>query len=148
MAFGMPSSRYPSSMSEVLQPSITFRAATLEAVCRFGRSRPWNGDLAVRQAKFQVVHDELRLLYRKSTVLMFGVMDGGCSGGSYFSPRRDEIVLVGRLSVVTFLHEWAHVLHGPSEVAACRWSIQLFARSFPRQFERLTTDGHVLRLQA
>jgi hypothetical protein len=50
----------------------------------------------------------------------------------------------GRLSVVTYLHEFAHAL-GRDERGACRWSINLFRRVFPEQFARLAASGHTLR---
>jgi hypothetical protein len=45
--------------------------------------------------------------------------------------------------VVTVLHEWGHVL-GLGERGACRWSVNLFRRVFPREFERLARVGHLL----
>ena len=50
---------------------------------------------------------------------------------------------VGRLSVVTFLHEFGHAL-GYGERGACRWSINLFRRCFPRSFARCRQAGHTL----
>ena len=49
-----------------------------------------------------------------------------------------------RLSVVTYLHEFAHAM-GRDERGACRWSLNLFRRVFPEQFARLRTDGHTVR---
>src|SRR5205823_5295432 len=101
---------YPHSIAEVLDPPVRFRTATIEAVQRFSRSRPWRGSSEDRKAKFLAVHADLCRIYGTQTTLTFGVMDGGCSGGSHYNPSSDEIVVIGRLSVVSFLHEFAHAL--------------------------------------
>ena len=50
----------------------------------------------------------------------------GDSGSSAYCPITDTIRLTGKLSVITFMHEWGHVLKGHSEFEACRWSLRLF----------------------
>lgn len=140
----MPSHDYPQTVAEVLSPPVQFRASTLEAVRRFAASKPWQGSLVERKAKFQVLHDELCRIYKKRTTLTYGLLDGACSGASHFIPALDQIVLVGKLSVVTYMHEFAHAL-GRDERGAVRWSVSLFRRCFPRSFARCVPQGHVLR---
>ena len=137
---------YPRSVAEVLDPVIRFRRSTATAARRFARSRPWRGSVEERAAKFSSLHAELCRLYEKRTTLRLDVLDGGCSGRSFYSPFADEIVLVGRLSVITFLHEVGHVLYGRSELKACRWSLQLFKKTFPRSFSGLLFERHVARV--
>ena len=67
------------------------------------------------------------------------------SGSSCYSPATDTIILRGRLSVVSFLHEWGHHLFGRSEYKASGWSLNLFRRIFPRSWARLRFDGHMVR---
>jgi hypothetical protein len=55
---------------------------------------------------------------------------------------RCMLVLTGH-SVVTYLHEFAHAL-GRNERGACRWSLNLFCRVFPREFARCAQRGHCL----
>jgi len=138
---------YPQTVAEVLTPPVRFRRETLQAVRRLKRSFAWRGNAEERQLKLQNVHADLCRIYGKRTTLTFGVMDGGCSGRSYYSPSLDQIVLIGKPSVLTLLHEWSHVIYGPSEQQACRWSIQLFAQGFPRSFSRLSPERHMLRAQ-
>jgi hypothetical protein len=80
--------------------------------------------------------------------LRFERIDGIFSGASSCQRRGDgrpaAITMRGKLSVVTFLHEFAHAL-GRDERGACRWSINLFRRAFPEQYARLQADGHTLR---
>jgi hypothetical protein len=141
----MPISRnYPATVAEVLQPTMKFKRGTVPAVMNFKRTRPWRGSLAERKAKFGRFHQELCRVHSKSTALRFRLLDGGSSGNSHFIPSQDKITLVGKLSVVTYLHEFAHAI-GKDERGACRWSINLFARCFPRQFAKCRTEGHMLK---
>jgi hypothetical protein len=137
-------SDYPRSLSDVLDPPVAFRRETVAAVRRFARSRPWRGTADERKGKFDRLHRDLCAVYRKGTALRFGSMDGGCSGGSYFSPARNEIVLNGRLSVISYLHELAHAL-GRDERGSVRWSVNLFRLCFPRSFSRCVAEGHMVR---
>src|SRR4051812_10573912 len=101
---------YPQNLADVLDPPVVFRRRTLAAVRQFARSKPWRGSQEEREAKLLALHRELCAVYGKTTSLRFGVLDGADSGSSFYSPARDEIVLTGRLSVVTLLHEFAHAL--------------------------------------
>ena len=130
---------YPDSIDEVLDPPVRFRRQTVTAVTQFARMRPWRGTLEQRMEKFRMLHVELCAVYGKTTVVTFRTMDGGCSGSSHYDPRGGEMVLTGRLSVVTFLHEFAHAL-GRDERGACRWSLNLFRRCFPRSFARCRAE--------
>lgn len=136
---------YPNRVEDVLDPAITFDPKVVRTVERFARSKPWRGTRAQRQTKFRRLHLELARAYGISPprLLFAGSIDTD-SGRSCYMPRLDTIVLHG-LSVVTFLHEWGHKLHGRSEYEACRWSINLFRRCFPRSFAACRFDGHLLR---
>lgn len=141
----MPYSRnYPATIAEILDPPVCYRCATLAAVRRFARSRPWRGSFSHRRQKFELLHADLCRVYGKSTTLTLGEEDVRDSGESSYSPALDRIKLRGRLSVVTYLHEFAHAI-GRDERGACRWSSNLFRACFPRSFARCVADGHLLR---
>jgi len=143
----MPRRRnYPAHGSEVLDNSIRYRRATLRAVRRFARTRSWRGSLEARRVKFGALHRTLCEIYGRQTRLEFRG-GGGDSGSSSYSPGLDLITLRGRLSVVTYLHEFTHAL-GRDERAACRWSLNLFKTCFPRSFARCRFEGHVLYRRA
>ncbi len=144
----MPSADYPATVVEVLDDQISFRPASLRAVRIFATSNPWTGSLDQRKKKFCKLNRSMAAAYGiRKPELVFGNLDGSSSGRSYYEPGRHRIVLVGKLSVVTYLHEFAHA-RGMGEQGACRWSINLFRRCFPRQFSRLIQVGHTLvRLQ-
>ena len=137
-------SNYPTDGNELLEPPVQFREETIEAVQRFKESGPWTGTLEERMSKFRHFHDALCQIYGKQTTLRFGDLSGDCSGSSFYNRIDDEIVLQGKLSVVTFLHEYAHVL-GRDERGAVRWSVCLFRQVFPEEFAKCHFEGHMLR---
>ncbi len=138
-------SQYPQSLEAALGQPLTFRPSTLRAVQAFACSKPWRGTLEERQAKFQRLHANFCGIYSVKPMLVFEGDGTGESGGSSFQPGANVITLTGRLSVITLLHEWGHVLKGSSEFEACRWSLRLFQKCFPRSFGRLRWEGHVGR---
>ena len=135
---------YPATVIEVLDDGIEFKAATLEIVQAFAKTKPWSGSLNARMRKFLTLNQMLAEVEGIDVPeLIFKQINGGSSGGSYYEPGRHRIVLTGKLSVVTLLHECGHAL-GMDEQGACRWSINLFRICFPRQFSRLVHVGHTL----
>jgi len=140
---------YPDTVVECLSEGVKYRRGVIAAVKAFKRSGPWRGSIEGRKAKFQRLNEALAGVYGMPTPkLRFEGIDGSFSGASSClrgsNGRPAVITMRGRLSVVTFLHEFAHAL-GKDERGACRWSINLFRRVFPRQYARLQADGHVLR---
>ena len=135
---------YPATVAEVLDPPVRFRPSVVRAVKRFARSKPYRGTPDERRAKFVALHAALCSAYGKQTALAFGGLDGGDSGASNYRPATDLITVCGRLSVVTYLHEFAHAL-GRDEREAVRWSVNLFRVGFPRSFARCGQSGHMLR---
>ncbi len=145
----MPNGGYPSTVAECLSERTKFRRGVVPAVRAFRREGPWRGALEERKRKFQRLNDALAEAYEMpAPELRFAGIDGSFSGAS--SCRRRgmgrpaTITMRGKLSVVTYLHEFAHAL-GRDERGACRWSINLFRRVFPEQYARLQADGHTLR---
>jgi hypothetical protein len=135
---------YPATLAEVLDPPVRFRPAVIEAVNGFARSKPYRGEMDEPKEKFRTLHDDLCRIYGNQTRLIFGIIDGSDSGSSHYCRFSDEIVLCGKLSVVTALQEFAHAL-GKDEREAARWSANLFRECFPRSFARCRTQGHMLR---
>ena len=134
---------YPRDGADVLDNAMRFKRVTRRAIARFARSRPWRGTSEERCRKFRTLHNALCRIYHKNTALVFMNVERFSSGYSSYSPQHDTITLMGRLSVVTYLHEFAHAL-GRDERGACRWSLNLFKRLFPRSFRRCRFCGHML----
>lgn len=147
----MAKRKYPAFVQEVLVDNKKYRPAALRAVKKFAKSKPWKGSLSECQTKFRRLNRDLAKAYGvKEPQLVFGetVREGGDSGTSCYIPGIQAIILRGRLSVVTYLHEFAHHLFGSNERKACRWSINLFRRCFPRSWTKLDFDGHMVRRAA
>lgn len=138
-------SEYPQNLEQALGQPLKFPPATLKAVRTFAASKPWRGSFEERQCKFRQLHTDLCRNYSVNPALVISGDGTGDSGGSSFQPGTNVITLTGRLSVITYLHEIGHVLKGHSEFEACRWSLRLFQRCFPRSFARLRWEGHVGR---
>jgi len=135
---------YPEAVIEVLDDDVKYPPAVISSVERFALTNPWQGSSKSRKLKFQQLNRELAgACHIDEPALEFGHLDGGSSGASHYIPGSHRIVVVGKLSVVTFLHEFAHAL-GFDENDACWWSINLFRKSFPRQYSRLIHVGHTL----
>jgi hypothetical protein len=137
---------YPGTVEEILDPKMKFRPDVLRGVRAFARSRPWRGTIAERPAKFRALNRALAAAYEVAApTLVFGGSDNEDSCHSCYIQALDTIFMRGRLSVITYLHEWGHKRFGRSEIRACRWSVNLFARCFPKSFARLRSEGHMCR---
>jgi len=127
-----------------LDDQMSFSNDLLQAVQRFASSNPWGGSTKSRKEKFRQLNRSIAVACGiESPKLLFGRLDAGGTGASHYNPRDHRILLDGKLSVVTFLHEFGHAL-GYGEREACRWSINLFRKCFPRQYSRLIHVGHML----
>lgn len=137
---------YPKTVSEVLDDSMRFKPATLAAVVAFKASHPWRGSLDERHQKFKALHAALCEAYSLNppSRLIFGNDHASCSGKSCFIPAMNVIILRGRLSVTTYLHEFGHA-RGMNEHEATAWSLNLFKRVWPKLFARCRNEGHMLR---
>jgi len=62
---------------------------------------------------------------------------------SFYNPETQTIGL-NKPSIVSALHELAHHLFGPDEIKACKWSVHLFRKTFPKAYQELQWYGHVL----
>lgn len=65
---------------------------------------------------------------------------------SYYDPNERVITLEGNPSIITCWHELGHHLFGNDELTACIFSISLFKIVFPKAFEKLNWNGHMLTL--
>lgn len=135
---------YPESVLEVLDADMRFKPGVLKAMRSFKKSRPWSGSIEKRKEKFRRLNKALAGCYgRPAPDLVFERINNSSSARSRYEPAANRIVIVGRLSVVSFLHEFGHAL-GKGEWQACKWSINLFRKVIPREFERLVHRRHML----
>jgi len=138
------SNDYPESIAELDLDAVQISPAILNAVKRFASSKPYRGSTRRRIQKFsRAIHDICDAAGVERPRLLFVPDETQDSGQSACIPAIRTIILRGRLSVITSLHEVSHLLNGPSEYVACAWSLRLFRDCFPRSWSRLRFDGHV-----
>jgi hypothetical protein len=133
-------------MSEITEEKMN------EIITDFKNSGPWNGTIAERKAKFENVfyrlceasgrdiegwHLEFEIPNRFS--------EWTNSGSSHTNFDGKRVVLRGRLSVITLLHEFAHVYFGMGnpemmQIEANEFAEEMFKKYFPEKFERLEKD--------
>jgi hypothetical protein len=136
---------YPESVASVLDDTMRYRPLAIRALKRFARRKPWRGSYAERREKFTTLVRNLAAAYGiPCPQVICDGSDGGDSGRSCYVPASNTIILRGRLSVVTALHEFGHAL-GKDEREACRWSVNLFRKCFPQSWRRAQFDGHMIR---
>jgi hypothetical protein len=121
----------------------------IEILQRFKEANPWHGKIRERKAKFERCFEELKAMHNmKDLKLEFDIANRFSlwhdSGSSSYNRDTKIITLRGRLSVVTFLHEFAHALFGSSEERAREFSLDLFKKVFPEKYARCNFNGIML----
>jgi hypothetical protein len=113
----------------------------------FRELNPWTGKIKDRKQKFKWAHEQIAGNYGKKVSLVFDIpkrySNQYYSGHSHYNSVKNEIVLKGKLSVITFLHEWGHALLGVDgtqmerEKISHLWSENLFMKVWPDKWEKL-----------
>ncbi len=96
-----------SNSSTFIDDAIRFPRETHAALREFARSKPWRGTRAHRIKKFRAVHAKLCKIYSVDTRLKIVGGEDRTSSASFYRRRDNSVVLVGRLSVVTYLQMFA-----------------------------------------
>lgn len=132
---------YPTK-TDILMVEQKFKPEVLTLV------RSWKRDLwrdykvspDMKREALKVLVNKLADIYGKPVAIEFAE---GAPTGRYFI-RQQKIYITGTPSIITVLHELAHHLFGADELKACRWSVWLFKRTFPKAFQKLRWKGHML----
>lgn len=112
----------------------------------FKQSHPWSGSRAEKQAKFAQVVVSLNRIFKRNTKLKFEIGEEQMSSySSYYNVLTDTITLVGKFSVITLLHEYAHALFGSSEEVAQEWAIKHFFKVFPEKLPMVLEGRLIVR---
>jgi len=132
------------TVESIIDERVRLNAAALAAMKTFRRSKAWRGTFEERLAKFESLRTALGEAYGINPKLVFhGAEDRGQIGNGAYDPAGDTLHLVGKLSVVTFLHVFARA-RGMSRREAFRWSLSVFKRMFPVSFARCHSEGLTL----
>src|SRR5688572_4586765 len=99
---------YPATVAEVLDPPVRFRRGVVRAVRLFAAMKPWRGTIEERRGKFLRALRMLCAVYGMTDVpdLRLVMIDAGVPSNGFYSPAYHVIGLIGKMSVVTFLHEF------------------------------------------
>lgn len=127
-----------------------YDSKVLEVLNTFKAMGPWRGTVGERIDKFTWLHRELCKIFGKRVHLAFDIpadiKDWYSSGGSFHIigvDGKEWIVLQGKLSVITFLHEWGHAL-GMDQWEAQEWATSIFKQVFPEQWKKLKNVGGMM----
>lgn len=129
---------YPTK-EQIINPKLKFKKETIAAVLS------WKKEIWKKVPKMEaltILIQTLANLYDKP-VSVSRTDNKSC----YYNIATQTIYINDSLSIISALHEFAHHLFGSSELKACRWSVQLFQLTFPKAFERLVWQGHMLKKQ-
>lgn len=132
----------------VFGPEVKFKLGVIAAIKRFKKKKTHNRTSLERLEGMRELARDLSMVYGLRSVTKVSAVclvedETADSRGSFYHKKTNTIVMVEKLSIITFLHEFAHAL-GKDEVGAVRWSLTLFKRVWPQQFERLVPEGHTL----
>ncbi len=135
---------YPKSVKEVLRDDIEYPPKVIQSMKAFRALHVWKGTVDERFEKLKRLSRALAHVYGiEVPTLLMERIDGSFSGRSSYNPHRHENTMRGKLSVISFLHEFGHAL-GMDEYGATEWSANLFRMIFPKSFGRLVAHRHCL----
>lgn len=136
----MPDSDYPTK-ERILERERMFKPKLLAAVKAWKREH-YNGQWSSKTVEQKIA----------SLVELVDVLDNRqrtvrvTVGEIYrYFPGQRLLEIDGRNpSIISTIHEMGHHVCGLSELAACRYSVWMFIKVFPRAYERLEWRGHML----
>lgn len=136
---------YPTK-EEIMDPPHTHKPDVIRLVKLWKREVwfPLRNQNPTDEQRFEALKALLQRIaveqYQKEVNVVYVPDAGSC----YFQPGTNTIGINKSLSILSSLHELAHFLFGSSELKACRWSVWLFKKTFPKAFSQLEWRGHML----
>ena len=140
---------YPESPDQFTEVEIP--EAAFEALRKFKKAKTYNLSIEQRLEHMKVMVQDLAEAHdiTAPTLSMENCTEAnrnvaGISGSSNYNPAIHHITMVGKLSIITLLHEFGHALTSVrDEYFACGYSTELFKAVYPDQFARLNYNGHM-----
>jgi hypothetical protein len=132
---------YPSK--PIVDETLHFMPEVVDAVNEFKRTSPYSRGDDNRWNGLCRLLFRLNSHYKTVVSLAYIEDDKKTSLRSRFIIDRNIIVMVGKLSLITFLHEYFHAL-GLNEHYAVKYSVSLFKKCFPEAYEKLYSYQHCL----
>jgi hypothetical protein len=127
-------SKYPTA-EEIMNPAVSYKDDTLAEMMAWKTKFFPNWNTKPKEEQLEA----LKALILKLCGVYGEEVIVDKNGDSYcFIPGENTICLdKNNPSIISTLHEFRHKINGADETSACRWSVQLFKRCFPRSFEKL-----------
>ena len=130
----------------IIDLEYTYKIGAIPALSKFRKKKTFKLNTEERFEAMKELIEDLSAVYEIETpTLRMESINGGSSGLSSYSPVTNTIVMRGKLSIITLLHEFAHA-KGEDEHEARVWSVNLFRRVYPEQFSRLRQVGNMFIL--
>ena len=138
------SKNYPTE-KDIMNPEVDFKNATVKAVLEWKLNFFPNWNTKAKEEQVNALEELIQKLcgVYGEKVIVDKKTDVFC-----FIPKTNTVCLdKNNPSIISTLHEFRHKLNGPDETSACRWSVQLFKRCFPKSFEKLefAKGSHLLK---
>ena len=101
----------------------------------------WKGTVKDRKTTLQKLHNQLNTIYSRNTKLITSTISNDKSQWthsymSFYNKELDIIVLAGKISLITYLHEYGHALNLNEENAQAYAKI-IFKLAYPDKFKKL-----------
>lgn len=136
---------YP-NVEDIIDDDMKFKKETIEALEDFKKLKPYRGTRQEKEEKFRKLNSALSKIYKMPEPLLLFCKRS--KYGSCYFPFGHIIILEqqgkDKYGVITFLHEFRHAMGAQKEWHACKWSINLYKRVFPKSYAKLTPYGHLL----
>lgn len=121
-----------------------FKQGVIPIMRLFKQNCPYKLGEENRKQGLIALNQFLSAIYQiECPLLAFEDINDEHSFGSSYDEFENKITLRGKLSIITFLHEFAHA-RGADEERAVLWSLSLFKRIYPIAFGQLVADKHTL----
>lgn len=130
----------------------TYKPEAIRALREFKALKTFKPEVTLEQrlAAMQTLINALASVYAVPVPIIVEAQDIDGSDSGLSSVRLIDgpeayflITMRGKLSIITLLHEFAHVrFNSGNELKVQKWAVNLFRKVYPKQFERLhQVDG-------
>lgn len=132
--------RYPTS-EEIMDKKLIFKKATIKELRLFKKfwRKEKDKDNEIKFKMLETLIKKLGEIYGKPVKITYKPEIPSCC----YNQLTKTITMNKSLSIISALHEFSHHIYGPSELQACRWSLQLFRTVFPKAYNKLEWNRHM-----
>lgn len=161
-SISLKKNKYPKK--PIFDDNMKFRAGTVEALKEFKDKKISEENTIVRFVAMTELIKQLSIVYEiecpmicllganntgitylpKKNIIVFSRLDKEYKKvTSSFYSRKSNFIFLMNESLITLLHEFGHA-RGFGEYKAVKFSVSLFKRVYPKQFDKLKPKNHML----